>query len=99
MLLAQKNIAAGSRLKYIVDYTDFLEAGIKLATLNVFITPGQTPQPTSTVDTTQLDATGTQIWFFVNAAVLNEVFTVTVQATDSATETVVDTVQFAVVTP
>lgn len=99
MLLASKNIAVGSRLKYVVDYTDFLEYGVKLLQRDVYITLGQTPEPTSTVDTVQIDATGTEIWFFLNAGVLNEVFTVIVQATDSETETVVDTVQFTVVAP
>lgn len=101
MLLADKKIAVGCRLKYIVDYRDFLEPGIKLVENGalVFITPGQIPVPTSTVDTVQVDDEGVQVWFYINAGALNEVFTVTVQATDTENETVVDTVQFTVVAP
>lgn len=98
MLLSSNNIAVGSRLKYIVDYRDFLEPGIKVLQASVIVTPGQSPTPTSTVDTVTIE-NGIFVWFYVNAGVLNEVFTVTVQAVDSETETVVDTVQFAVVAP
>ena len=98
MLLASKNIAVGNRFRYVIDYRDFLTPGIKVNTATATITPGQTPTPTSTVDTVSIN-NGVEVWFYINAGVLNEVFTVTVQVTDTETETVIDTVQFTVIAP
>ena len=97
MQIAERNIGVGDRRKYVIDYRDFLEPGYTLTGATVTVA-AQTPPATSTIDTVSVD-NGIKVYFFVNAGVLNEVFTANVVATDNLSETVNDTIQFTVIAP
>jgi hypothetical protein len=94
MLLSTRNITLGDTRRYVVDYRDFLDKGVKLATVAV-----TTNGPTSTVQNASISEDETEVYFYATAGVLNEVFTVNLQVTDTNLETVNDTLDFTVVAP
>lgn len=94
MQLGQQNITAGDIRRYQVDYCQFLQQGETLSSSTLTDTG-----PTSTVQGAFFDATGTQLYFFVTAGILGEIFVVNLQVKTTFGETVNDTISFTVVAP
>ncbi len=92
MLLAHKPHTVGDRRRYIVDYSQWLDAGVTVASATASTTSG-----TASVDTLSHDTT--TVTFFVEGGILNEIFTVAVQMTDSLGEVKNDTIEFFVQAP
>ena len=92
MLLDHKPHTVGNRRKYIIDYSQWLDLGVTLTAGTA-----TTPSLTASVDT--VSHTASTLIFFVNGGVLNEIFTIALQITDSNGEIKNDTVEFFVVAP
>ena len=92
MLLAHKLHTVGDRRQYTVDYFQWLATGATIAAGTA-----TTTSLTASVDT--VTHTTTTLAFFVNGGVLNEVFTVALQITDSTSEVKNDTIEVVVVAP
>ena len=95
MLLGTRNITQGDTRRVVLDYSGWLTLGVVLKTATVSVNTGAT----STVQGAALTEDKRHVIFYVTAGNLNEGFTVSVQITDSASETVNDTIAFAVVAP
>jgi hypothetical protein len=93
-LLATKTHTVGNRARWTVDYSDWLQDGAVLFTAAIV-----SSSITATVDTTSFNPTKTEVMFFVNGGLLNEVFTVTLTVSDTLSQIRVDTVTFTVVAP
>ncbi len=92
MLLARRSHTVGNRRRYTVNYCSWLNEGDTVASGTAV-----SSSLTATVDGV---ATGNnKLVFFVNAGVLNETFTVSVQVTTSRGEVKNDTIEFAVLAP
>jgi hypothetical protein len=92
MIIARKPFTRGNRRQYIVQYDQWLAAGVALTA-----GAATTTSLTASVDTVSF--TDTTLIFFVNGGVLNEIFTVALQITDSLGEIKNDTVEFFVTEP
>jgi hypothetical protein len=77
-----------------VDYSDWLNEGVSVASAAVTITT----TGTATVDTVSVEPDG-RVVFWTNAGTVNEVFTVNVAMTSSIGEIKQDTISFTVVSP
>lgn len=96
MLLDTRNIVQGDTRRFVIDYRDFLTKGYILATATATLTPGAT----STVGAVTLDETFTQVYMYITGGTaLNEIFTASLQVTDTDGQTVNDTINFTVVAP
>ena len=95
MLLDHKPHTVGDRKKYIVDYSQWLNAGDRLVP---FVFSATTTSLTASIDTVTVP-TNTTLQFFVNGGVLNEIFTVSIQITTLLGEVKNDTVEFFVTAP
>ena len=95
MLLGTRNITQGDTRRIIIDYSGWLDKGVVLETIAVSVPTGTT----STVQGATLSDDKRHAVFYVTGGNLNESFTVAAQITDSASETVNDTLDFTVVAP
>ena len=95
MLLGTRNITQGDTRRIVLDYAGWLDRGVVLETIAVSVPTGTT----STVQGAALTEDKRGALFYVTGGNLNESFTVAVQITDSASETVNDTLDFTVVAP
>jgi hypothetical protein len=96
MLLAQKRHTAGNTIRYLVDYSDWLEQGETLTAGTVVMgLPAVTDVTISEVTFTPEG----HLIFFLAGGTLNEIFTLATQITDSRTEVKNDTIGFSVVAP
>ena len=96
MLLKNLFHTAGNSIRYIVDYSEFLEHGTTITAFTAVIDPASTT--TATISLVSVNPEGEGV-FFVNGGAVNENFTVDLQGTDSRTEIVKHTVAFTVVAP
>jgi len=96
MLLKNLFHTAGNSIRYIVDFSEFLEPGITITAFTAVIDPASTT--TATISQVSVNAEGEGV-FFVNGGAVNENFTVDLQGTDSRTEIVKHTVAYTVVAP
>lgn len=92
MLLAHKPHTVGDRRRYIVDYSQWLDTGVTAASATA-----STASTTASVDTVSNDTT--TVTFFINGGILNEIFTVAVQMTDSLGEVKNDSIEYFVQAP
>lgn len=92
MVLAHKPHTVGDRRRYVVDYSQWLDTGVTLSAGTATTASGTASVDGVTHDTTTLT-------FFVNGGILNEIFTVAVQVTDSLGEVKNDTIEFFVQAP
>ena len=97
MLLGHRNLGSGDTIRYEIDYSDFLDRGAKLKSPTGWFPTGTTF--TSVLGSTTLDVTDTKVFVFVTGGVVNEQFTLTVQAQDTFNEVVNDTISFTIVSP
>jgi hypothetical protein len=95
MLLGTRNFTQGDTRRVVLDYSGWLTQGVILETIMVSVPAGTT----STVQGAVLTEDYRHAIFYVTGGVLNENFTVAIQITDSAGETVNDTIVFTVVAP
>jgi len=95
MLLGTRNITQGDTRRVVLDYSGWLTTGVVLETITVSVPTGTT----STVQGAVLTEDYRHAIFYVTGGILNENFTVAIQITDSAGETVNDTIVFTVVAP
>lgn len=91
--LASKFHTVGNRRRFTVDYSNWLSDGVTITTVTA-----TSSSTTGTVDTIS-HLPGNCIQFFVNGGLLNEVFTISIQVTNTKTEVRNDTVVFTVVAP
>jgi hypothetical protein len=96
MLIGSRKHTAGNRTRYWVNYCLWLPEGRSLNAAGCTVAL-VAPLADVTVDT--VSVTADRVYFFVNGGSVNEIFTVQVQATDSLSEVVIDTIQFTVVAP
>lgn len=102
MLLAQKVQSAGDKIRYELDYSNWLEGageGTSLTSGTVILDPKNNPQPTDIVIGAPTVGSNTRLIFTVAGGSANEVFTVDVQAVDSRTEIKNDTITFRITAP
>ncbi len=98
MLLKNLNFTAGNKIRYRLDYSNWLEDGSTVASGTATLV-AQTPAITDvTISGVLVDPTG-HLVFFVQGGSVNETFTVAVQATDSRGEIKNDTIAFTVIAP
>jgi hypothetical protein len=96
MLIGSKQHSAGDRIRYEVDYIDWLDTGrtIRPNNFSAAVSSGTT---TAVIDT--VSVTADKLYFFVNGGANNEAFTVQVSVTDTLGEVVVDTINFTITAP
>lgn len=94
MLIGRKTHTVGDDRRWRVDYRDFLAEGIILTAATC-----TSDSTTATVDTVTLSPDKKWVYFYTHGGELNETFTVSIQATDSNSQTINDTVEFTVVVP
>ena len=92
MLITRKPQTVGDRRKYIVDYSQWLDTGVTLTA-----GAASTASLTASIDTVSF--TASTLIFFVNGGIINEIFTVALQITDSTGEIKHDTLEFFVIAP
>lgn len=99
MIIGRKAFSAGSKIRYEVDYEFWLERGRTLAvtdftvTVNPDETTGVVPPD---VVISQVSVTPTMLYFFVTSTVVDETFTVQVAIKDTLGESLIDTIEFSV---
>lgn len=98
--LGRRAHGAGNKIRYSINCADFLEdvnASLTETNLTVQLDPDNDPVPAdaviSDVDTTPSG----QITFFLAGGVVNEVFTVLVQFTDTRGEVKNDSIEFHII--
>lgn len=99
MLIAQKIQTAGDKIRYELDYSNWLGEGMSLTSGTVILDPKNSPQPTDIVIGAPTVGSNTRLIFTVAGGSANEVFTVDVQAVDSRTEIKNDTISFRITPP
>lgn len=91
--LGQRRHTLGNAIRYILDYSGFLEEDMTLTTTSVTC-----PSLDVTISAVTVNPDQT-VSFLLAGGVLNEVFTVTIQTHDSRSEIATDTADFLVVAP
>jgi hypothetical protein len=99
MLIAQKTQSAGDKIRYELDYSNWLEEGTSLTSGTVILDPKNNPQPTDIVIGAPTVGSNTRLIFTVAGGSANEVFTIDVQAVDSRSEIKNDTISFRITAP
>lgn len=96
MLIGSKQHSAGDRIRYEVDYLDWLDEGrtIRPSNFSAVVSSGTT---TATIES--ISVTSDKLFFFVNGGAVNETFTVEVSIKDTLDEVVVDTINFTITAP
>lgn len=93
MILARKNHTVDNKVFWTVDYDNWLEDGVTIASATV------TDDDTSVTVGTPVIEDGHKIRFFVQGGTLNQAFTVSVAITDTKGQIKNDTIEFTVVAP
>jgi hypothetical protein len=100
MILGQKAHTAGDTIRYIVNYTDWLEDGVSLSTATVVLDPAFTAAVTNiTISGVTVLTEHNKVAFVMSGGSVNENFTLDVQVTDSRSEVKNDTLLFQIVAP
>lgn len=99
MKLARKPHTAGDKIRYEIDYSNWLEEGDVLS-----VTPGDCAVANITTAVTDVVISGLTVqskylYFFVSGGSAGEGFTVQVTAKDNRGEIAIDTIEFFVVAP
>jgi hypothetical protein len=97
MVLGQKAHTAGDTIRYIVDYTRWLEDGVSLKAATITLASGS-PFDVTLTDVEILTESN-RVAFVVSGGSVNEIFTADVQATDTRDEVKNDTISFRVIAP
>jgi len=97
MVLGQKSHTAGDTIRYLVDYTRWLDEGISLTAVTIALAPGSPADVT--LSGALLLTQHNRVAFVITGGSVNENFTVAVQITDSRNEVKNDTCLFTVVAP
>lgn len=104
MKIARKPFSAGATLRYVVDYQYWLQEGRTLSQVAGACTATLIADPDivgslvpTNIVVNQIEVTADKLYFFVAGGVVNETFTVQVQAKDTLGEIIIDTIDFAVV--
>lgn len=92
MQLGKASHTVGNRIKYTIDYREWLDDGVT-------VSAGVVTSSSTTATINGTAAVDNRIIFFVNGGVLAETFTVSIQMTDSKGEIKNDTMAFTVVAP
>lgn len=92
MMLAKRPHTVGNRRRYQINYSDWLDEGVTVASATV-----NSSSQTAPID--GVTVAGNRVIFFVNGGVLNEIFTASIQMIDSKTGIKNDTMEFFVVAP
>lgn len=99
MLLGTKPHTAGNRRAYAVDYSDWLEEGMSLASGTVVLSAAFTATVTDVVISAVAATPSNHLVFTMQGGSINEAFTLDVQGIDSRGEIKNDTVGFVVIKP
>ena len=100
MILGQKAHTAGDTIRYLIDYTRWLEDGVSLSAAVVTLDPAFTATVTDiTIALVSVLLEHNRVAFVMAGGHVNETFTLDCQVTDSRGETKNDTLQFVVVAP
>jgi hypothetical protein len=100
MILGQKAHTAGDTIRYIVNYTDWLEDGVSLTAGTVVLDPLFTATVRDiTISGVTVLTEHNKVAFVMAGGSVNENFTLDVQITDSRNEVKNDTLLFQVVAP
>lgn len=92
MQLAKASHTVGNRIRFIIDYSDWLDDGVT-------VSAGAVTSSSTTATINGTLAIDNKVLFYVNGGVLAETFTVSIQMTDSKGEIKNDTMAFTVVAP
>lgn len=98
--LGRRAHGAGNKIRYAIDCADFLEevnATLTATNLSVALDPTNDPVPADAVISGVEITPSSQIVFFLAGGVVQEVFTVLVQFTDSRGEIKNDSIEFYIV--
>ena len=100
MLLGTKVHDAGNTIRYVVDYSDWLNDGETLkAPCTVVLAPASAVLVTDITITGVVFTASQEIVFLMSGGSANETFTLNVVATNSRNETKNDTLAFSVTAP
>jgi len=99
--MSLKRIAhtAGNKIRYLLDYNDFLEEGMSLTSGTVVLDPAFTATVTDVTITGVLVLPSNHLAFFLQGGSVNETFTLDVQIVDSRGEIKNDTLAFYIIAP
>jgi hypothetical protein len=92
MMLAKRPHTVGNRRRYRIDYSEWLDEGVTVASATVV-------SSSSTAPIDGVLVAGNFVTFFVNGGALNETFTASVAMVDSKSGIKNDTMDFFVVAP
>lgn len=98
--LGRRSHGAGNKIRYSIDCSDFLDgvnASLTTTDLSVALDPDNDPVPADAVISGVEITPSQQIHFFLAGGVVNEVFTVLVQFTDTRGEVKNDSIEFYIV--
>jgi len=98
MILGQKAHTAGDTIRYIVDYTRWLEDGVSLVTATLVMSL-TAPVSDITISGVTVLTEHNKVAFVLSGGSVNEIFTLDIQVTDTRSETKNDTLNFSVVAP
>lgn len=101
MILGQKAHTAGDVVRYLVDYSRWLEEGTSLVTAAVILDAASNVTGPITITGLLVLTSHNRIGFLLSvpAAAVNQTFTLDVQITDTRGETKNDTLKFNVIAP
>lgn len=94
MKLANFVKAPAERKRYLIDYSDWLDAGETILTVQFSVTP--TTTNTLLIDAYQIGVPATSVIFFANFGDLNKQYTVEVTITTSGGQIKEDSVLFSI---
>lgn len=99
MRLGKRTFTAGNRIRFTVDYDNWLEPGESLTGGTVALAAEFTATVTDiTIEVPAINASR-ELVFYMEGGSVEEVFTLEVQVTTNRDETKVDTIDFVVVAP
>lgn len=99
MLLGQKPHTAGNITRYEIDYSNWLDDGVSLASGTVVLTPVFTATVKDVVISGVAVTPSHKVVFILTGGSVNETFTLDVQVLDSRGERKNDTLGFSVIAP
>lgn len=99
MFLGTKQHTTGNKIRYFVDYSNWLETGETLSPAGNTVTMDPLTATVTDITISGLQVTPTELIFFVAGGTLNEEFTLDVHAETSRGEKKNDTLAFTVTAP
>jgi hypothetical protein len=99
MLLGTKVHGAGNTIRYVIDYSTWLEEGESLSACTVALDPAFTATVTDITIGTPTVAPSNHVYFTLAGGTVNELFTLNAQATNNRGEIKNDTMKFVIVAP